>query len=76
MVSVAFGLVAGSAHATGVPTHDHFLNVPGNDSVVQVGPPVCDNPDLHDAFHNFHANVHTGSPKTEGGLVLFATLCS
>ena len=73
------GVLGGSvatAHADGVPNHDHFLTTPGQGNVVQVGPHVCDNPEvLHDAFHNFHENVHTGSPTGVGGLVINRTLC-
>jgi hypothetical protein len=29
---------------------------------VQVGPDVCSNPDIYDAWLNFHLNVHTGVP--------------
>ena len=73
-VSVAFGIAASAGHASPPPNHDHFLNVAGNDQVVQVGPPVCDNPDLHHAFHKFHSNVHVGTP-TDQGLVVTAILC-
>lgn len=66
--------MAGSAGASGVPTHDHFLTT-GSGNVVQVGPRVCANPDLHDAFHNFHSNVHTGAPTQVAGLTITRTLC-
>lgn len=65
---------AGSADATGVPAHDHFLTT-GNGDVVQVGPRVCTNPDLHDAFHNFHSNIHLGSPRFVGGLTITVVFC-
>lgn len=72
------GALAGTvttAQADGVPNHDHFLTT-GSGSVVQVGPPVCDNPEvLHDAFHNFHENVHTGAPTAVGGVAISRTLC-
>jgi hypothetical protein len=65
-----------TAHAGGVPNHNHFLTTPGNGSVVQVGPHVCDNPEvLHGAFHEFHANVHTGAPTAVGDLAVSAVLC-
>jgi hypothetical protein len=68
---------ATTAQAGGVPNHNHFLTTPGNGSVVQVGPHVCDNPEvLHDAFHKFHSNVHTGSPTAVGDLTVTAVLCT
>jgi hypothetical protein len=67
---------AGTASATGVPSHDHFLTTPGSGNVVQIGPHVCEQPDvLHDAFHNFHENVHTGAPTGTAGLTISRTLC-
>jgi hypothetical protein len=66
---------AGSASADGVPNHDHFLTTPSGD-VVQVGPPVCEHPDvLHEAFHNFHDNVHTGAPTSTGAVAISRVLC-
>jgi hypothetical protein len=83
-VAIAFvavlGALAGTAptaNADGVPNHNHFLTTPGHGNVVQVGPHVCDNPDvLHGAFHNFHENVHTGAPTAVGDLTISRTLCS
>ena len=75
---VSVGLVtsaAGSTSAGGVPAHDHF-QVTANGSVVQIGPHVCDNPDvLHAAFHNFHANVHQGAPTGTGGMAIQVVFC-
>ena len=44
-----------------VPPHRHFVDTPGGR--VEVGPRVCDNPNLQRAFNQFHNNVHavTGS---------------
>ena len=65
-----------TAQAGGVPNHNRFLTTPGNGSVVQVGPRVCDNPEvLHGAFHNFHDNVHTGAPTSVGDLEVSRVLC-
>ena len=47
-----------------VPPHDHWLAT-GSGDVVHVGPDVCSNPDIYDAWLNFHVNVHTGVPGTE-----------
>lgn len=47
------------------PEHNHYLDVPGNELVVQIGPRVCGTPQLHLAFHKFHSNVHVGLPPTD-----------
>lgn len=65
VTTMTLGLLGAPAHGhPGPPEHDHFLHVPGNDLVVQVGPPICDVPELHLAFHKFHSNVHVGEPPT------------
>lgn len=65
VVVMAIGLMGAPAHGHQSPAdHDHFLTVPGNGSVVQVGPRVCELPHLHWAFHKFHTNVHVGQPPT------------
>jgi hypothetical protein len=47
-----------------VPPHDHWLTT-GSGAVVHVGPDVCGNPDIYDAWLNFHLNVHKGVPGTQ-----------
>jgi hypothetical protein len=47
-----------------VPSHDHWLTT-GSGDVVHVGPFVCENPDIYDAWLNFHLNVHVGVPGTQ-----------
>lgn len=65
VATMAFGLLGTPAHGHAPPPeHHHFLDVPGNDKVVQVGPRVCGSPQLHLAFHKFHSNVHVGQPPT------------
>jgi hypothetical protein len=61
--AVAFAFSAAPTLAA-VPPHDHWLTT-GSADVVHVGPYVCDNPDIYDAWLNFHVNVHTGVPGTE-----------
>lgn len=56
------------AHNSPEP-HDHFM-LTSSGMEVQVGPPVCDHANLHTAFHNFHSNVHRGSPTTTGSVVI------
>ena len=43
---------------TNIPKHRHYVkNASG--AMVQVGPDLCDNPKLQNAFNQFHNNVHT-----------------
>jgi hypothetical protein len=37
----------------------------GSGDVVHVGPDGCANPDIYDAWLNFHLNVHKGVPGTQ-----------
>lgn len=63
-----------------VPPHNHWLTT-GSGDVVHVGPFVCDNPDIYDAWLNFHLNVHVGVPGTQAftndsnPVSIAATLC-
>ena len=40
-----------------VPAHRHFVMAPNGD-LKAVGPQICENPDLQEAFNQFHHNVH------------------
>ncbi|QNN64274.1 hypothetical protein H9L12_07875 [Sphingomonas rhizophila] len=42
---------------TNVRPHQHYVLTP-NGSRVEVGPNICDHPDLQYAFNQFHYNVH------------------
>ena len=63
-----------------VPPHDHWLT-DGSGDVIHVGPYVCANPDIYDAWLNFHLNVHVGVPGTQAftndanPVSIAATLC-
>ncbi len=47
-----------------VRRHQHYL-VNANGDLVPIGPDFCANPDLQDAFNQFHYNIHhSGSPTT------------
>ena len=68
----AFGLlVPGSTAALAdpstpfVPAHRHFI-MTANGNLVEVGPNVCDNPAMRDAFEQFHHNVHHSNGTTVG----------
>jgi hypothetical protein len=60
--ALVLSISAGPALAA-VPPHDHWLAT-GSGSVVHVGPDVCANPAIYDAWLNFHLNVHKGVPGT------------
>jgi hypothetical protein len=40
-----------------VPKHRHFIRTASGD-MVPVGPQICENPNLQQAFNEFHHNVH------------------
>lgn len=45
-----------------VPPHRHFIEK-ADGTLVEVGPRVCGNPTLQNAFNQFHVNVHRpGAP--------------
>jgi hypothetical protein len=41
---------------TNPPNHRHFLVTP--DGLVPVGPQICQDPSLQQAFNEFHYNIH------------------
>jgi hypothetical protein len=47
-----------------ITPHRHFIQKPGG--LVQVGPRVCDNPELQHAFNQFHSNIHIAVPGSPG----------
>jgi hypothetical protein len=71
------GLVAGAIlAATVVPgladpnlpnigAHRHFVRTPDG-TLLEVGPRLCDNPSLQNAFNQFHVNVHVHEAGTLG----------
>jgi hypothetical protein len=79
IAALTFAVSAGTALAS-VPPHNHWLTT-GSGDVVHVGPFVCDNPDIYDAWLNFHLNVHVGVPGTQAftndgnPVSIAATLC-
>jgi hypothetical protein len=40
-----------------VPAHRHFV-MTASGTLVPVGPQICENPNLQQAFNQFHHNVH------------------
>jgi hypothetical protein len=79
ITAIAFAFSAAPTLAV-VPPHNHWLTT-GSGSVVHVGPKVCDNPAIYDAWLNFHLNVHVGVPGTQAfthasnPVSIAATLC-
>jgi hypothetical protein len=53
--------------------HKHFLVTPNGDRV-SIGPDLCENPDLQQAFNQFHFNVHHSEIRVGGQPVPIATL--
>jgi hypothetical protein len=75
---LVLGLLAGSAAAmvavatvradpdlTNVPAHRHWVRT-AMGSLVEVGPRVCDNPNLQKAFNQFHNNIHVATGSSIG----------
>ena len=53
---------AAGGPAPDVAPHRHYLQI--GDTLVPVGPQVCETPSLQEAFNQFHAGVHIGTPGT------------
>jgi hypothetical protein len=68
-VGVALAAAVGPAGADPapppVPPHRHFVRTAAGD-LVQVGPDICADPSLADAFYQFHWNVHRGAANLIG----------
>lgn len=50
---------------TNVPRHRHFVRTESG-SLVEVGPRLCDDPNLQAAFNQFHNNIHVASGSSIG----------
>ena len=48
-----------------VPRHRHFVRTESG-GLVEVGPRLCDNPNLQNAFNQFHNNLHVASGSSIG----------
>jgi hypothetical protein len=48
-----------------VGRHQHYLVTPDGD-LVAIGPDFCANPNLQDAFNQFHFNIHDSRTLTNG----------
>ena len=47
-----------------IPPHRHFVNTPSG--LVEVGPRLCDNPNVQGAFNQFHNNIHIATGASIG----------
>ena len=52
-----------------VPRHRHFVMKPDG-TRVEVGPRLCDDPSLQQAFNQFHFNIHHSELRGPGGVVI------
>ena len=48
-----------------IPKHRHYVKQPDG-TLVEVGPRLCDNPQVQRAFNQFHNNIHAVSPTGIG----------
>jgi hypothetical protein len=67
VLTIATGVLVGGAgiavadpNVPNIPAHRHFITTPDG-KLVQVGPRLCDDPSLQQAFNQFHVNVHESS---------------
>lgn len=73
---IAFVPVGASLADPGLPNagrHQHYVVTPSGDQV-RVGPDFCANPDLQEAFNQFHFNVHHSEIRVGGQPVPVETL--
>ncbi len=59
---LGFNAVTATAdpNLTDVPPHRHWIALTSG-AQVEVGPRVCDNPNLQEAFNQFHNNLHVSA---------------
>ncbi|HEX9563943.1 MAG TPA: hypothetical protein VF981_08230 [Gemmatimonadaceae bacterium] len=63
-ILIAVATSRADPNLTNVPAHRHFVNTPAG--IVEVGPRVCDNPNLQRAFNQFHNNIHIATGSSIG----------
>jgi hypothetical protein len=62
---VPAGAALADPNLPNVGRHQHYLETPDGD-LVPIGPNLCDNPDLQEAFNQFHFNIHDSRAVTKG----------
>jgi hypothetical protein len=60
LVGFTAATAAADPNLNNVPPHRHYITMGGGE-MVEVGPLVCDNPDLQGAFNQFHNNLHVSA---------------
>ena len=63
-ILVMVGTSRADPNLTNVPKHRHYIQTPSG--LVEVGPRVCDNPDLQRAFNQFHNNIPVATGSSIG----------
>ncbi len=64
-VSGSIGVASADPNLPDIRPHRHFIETDAG-KTVEVGPRVCDNPALQDAFNQFHSNLHRAVPGSTG----------
>ena len=64
LVLVTAGTSLADPDLTNVPPHRHWIGT--SSGLVQVGPRVCDNSNLQNAFNQFHNNIHVATGASIG----------
>jgi hypothetical protein len=66
LAAILIAVAKGDAdpNLTNIPPHRHFVNT--SSGLVEVGPRVCDNPNLQGAFNQFHNNIHVATGASIG----------
>ena len=64
-ILIAVATTRADPNLKNVPRHRHFVRTESG-SLVEVGPRVCDNPDLQRAFDQFHNNLHVATGSSIG----------
>jgi hypothetical protein len=64
-IMIAVATSRADPNLNNVPRHRHYVRTGAGD-LVEVGPNVCDNPKLQNAFNQFHNNVHAVSGSSIG----------
>ena len=68
---LAFGVLTPATGALADPNppdvrrHRHFVETPSG-QLAEVGPRLCDDASMQDAFNQFHHNVHHSNGSTKG----------
>jgi hypothetical protein len=60
LVGLSAATAAADPNLNNVPAHRHFITLTGGERI-EVGPRVCDYPDLQQAFNQFHNNLHVSA---------------